>query len=152
MILGLVLVYGLGALPWMSARVYLQVSGIRKSPQTYYTPVLAQVARFKPFTEWLYADRQIYSFHTGIPVLPDLAVLPVKRFWAGEMSNERITEELTASKPGLLLLQNDTLERPFQKLIQTEYRLVYVDAENRLYAHASIAKKVPFWSVPPSSK
>jgi hypothetical protein len=144
--LGLAVVYAISALAWMGARVYLEASGIRRSPQTYSSPVLGQVARYKPYCEWLFADRPIYSFHTGIASLPDLAVLPVKRFWASEMSNQRLTDELVALKPGLILLENDTRERPFQKLLQTEYRLVYVDADNRLYAHGSIAKKAPFWS------
>jgi hypothetical protein len=143
---GVAVAYAICALPWMGARVYLEASGVRKSPQTYSTPVLGQVARYKAYCEWLFADRPIYSFHTGIPLVPDLAVLPVKRFWAMEMTNQRLTNELVALKPGLLLLDNDTRERPFQKLIETDYRLVYVDGDNRLYVHHSIAKKAPFWS------
>lgn len=38
-------------------------------------------------------------------------------------------------------LRNDTQPRPFQDLLAAEYRLVYLDDENRLYAHRSIANK-----------
>jgi hypothetical protein len=30
---------------------------------------------------------------------------------------------------------------PFQELLEAEYRLVYYDAENRLFAHRTIAQK-----------
>jgi hypothetical protein len=125
----------------MSARVYLQASGIRNSPQTYNSLVLTEMARFKPFTEWLYTDEPAYSFHTGIPMPPDLAVIMLKRFWSGEMTNARLASELREIKPGLILLRNDGRERPFQDLIFSEYRLVYEDAEHRLYVHRTISKK-----------
>ena len=148
--LGLLGLFALCCVPWIIGRLYLEASGIRHSPQTFASPVLAQVARFKPFTKSLFADRPIYSFHTDIPLPSNLAVLPVKRFWAGEMTNAKLTSELGDLKPGLLLLENDTRERPFHKLLETEYRLVYVDTQNRLYAHSSIAKRALFWSsVPP---
>jgi 4-amino-4-deoxy-L-arabinose transferase-like glycosyltransferase len=151
-IMAVLAIFTLCSLPWMGARLFVQATDIWHSPQIYSAPVLQQIARFKPFSEWLYADRQIYSFYSGIPMPPNLAVLPVKRFWAGEMTNQKLTECLATLKPGLLLLENDTRERPFQKLLQTDYRLVYVDAQFRLYAHSSIAKKVPFWSNIPSPR
>jgi hypothetical protein len=133
--------YFIAALPWMIGRVYLQITAVRNSPQTYSSLVLPEIARFKPFTEFLYADEPIYSFHTGIPMPPDLAVVMLKRLWSGNMTNAKIAAELQDLKPGLILLKNDTRVLPFQDLIESEYRLVYFDASHRLYAHKSIAKK-----------
>ena len=75
---------------------------------------------------------------------PDLAVVMLKRLWSGEMTNAKITDEMETVKPGLILLANDTRVMPFQKLMQTEYRLVYQDHMHRLYALKAIANKAEY--------
>ena len=133
--------YSLCTLFWISTRAYLEISEIRNSPQTYYALVLNEIDRFKPFTQWIYTDKLVYSFYSRIPVPPQLAVIPLKRLWSGEMTNARIRNEVQKYKPGLVVLRNDSRETPFQDLLNSEYRLVYQDPDNRLYAHKSIANK-----------
>jgi len=69
---------------------------------------------------------------------PRLAVAALKRFWSGELTNAQLVEELQRIRPGVVLLANDTQERPFQEWMQVEYRLVYEDARHRLYALRSV--------------
>ena len=95
----------------------------------------------KPFTEFLYADEPIYSFYSGIPMPPQHAVVALKRFWSGDMTNERIASDLRALKPGVILLRNDGRVRPFNDLLSSAYRLVYIEPEHLLYARADVAKK-----------
>jgi len=133
--------FGACALAWMGARVYLQVRGVKQSEQLYASLVLQEAKRFKPMTQWLYASREIYSFYADIPMPPDLAVLPLKRFWSGEMTNERLAAELEKYQPGLILLANDGRSVPFQRLLEADYHLVYFDPGHRLYAHSSISRK-----------
>ncbi|HEV2392146.1 MAG TPA: glycosyltransferase family 39 protein [Verrucomicrobiae bacterium] len=132
------------SVPWMVTRVYLEIRGIRNSPQLYNSLVLDQIKRLKPFTQWMYADRLVYSFHAGIPIPPPIAVVPLKRLWAGEMTSARMATEMQKYRPGIVLLRNDSREVPFQALLTAEYRLVYEDQDNRLYAHESIRKKAGF--------
>jgi len=127
---------------WMSARIYLEVRSVRESPRIYSSPVLGVMRRFKPFTQWLYTEEPVYSFHCGIPLPPDLGVVMLKRFWSGEMTNEKIDAELRAIEPGMILLRTDTNLRPFAALIATQYRMVYQDPSHRLYVRNSIADKV----------
>jgi hypothetical protein len=143
LLLAIVALFGLCAVSWMGARLYLQVTNLRHSPQIYSTPVIAQMKRFKPFTQWVYADKLIYSYHSGIPMVPSLAVVPIKRMWSGELTNAKMIEELRKYKPGLILLMNDGREVPFKDLLQADYQLVYMDKDNRLYAEKTIAKKRP---------
>jgi hypothetical protein len=51
----------LASLSWISARVYLQIQSIRASPQTYAAPVLTELNRFKPLTQWLYTQDLLYA-------------------------------------------------------------------------------------------
>jgi hypothetical protein len=136
-------VFSLCALPWFGARLYLQESRIRHVPKLYNCRALKEIERFKPL-QFMFADQPIYSFHSGIPVPPRLAILCLKRFWTGEMSNARLVTELEASRPGLMLLINDPGERCFQELLNNHYQLVYEDATSRLYVLKSIARKAPY--------
>ena len=126
---------------WMCGRVYLQVQSIRQSPKLSSSLVLKEIARYKPFTEFLFADEPIYSFHSGIPMPPHLAVISLKRLWSGDMTPAKLRAEMQQTKPGLILLNNDTQELPFQDLIDTEYRMCYQDARHRLFVLKSISRR-----------
>ena len=128
-------------LAWMCGRVYLQVQSIRQSPKLSSSLVLKEIARYKPFTEFLFADEPIYSFHSGIPMPPHLAVISLKRLWSGDMTPAKLRSEMEQTKPGLILLNNDTQELPFQDLIDTEYRMCYQDTRHRLFVLKSISMK-----------
>jgi len=122
----------------MGARVYLQVASIRRSPQIYNALVLVEIEPLKPFTKFMYTDDAVYSFHTGIPLPPKLGVISLKRFWSGDLTNLRLAEELEATKPGILLLKNNAHELPFNDLIHAQYRLIYEDADHRLYGRKAV--------------
>lgn len=138
---GTVCLFGVCSIGWMGARVYLQVTNLRTAPKIETSPVLGQMRKFGPFTDWLYADKLVYSFHSGIPVVPSLAVMPVKRFWSGEMDKPGIHRELEKYKPGLMVLINDGRDVPFKDLLDAEYQMVYMDSDNRMYARKEIAKR-----------
>ena len=129
---------------WTGARFYLEIRGIRQSPQTFSALALEQARKFKGLTRFMYTDAPVCSFHCGIAMPPDLAVLPLKRFWAAEMTNERLSAEMRSIKPGILLLANDPSPPPFQNLISSDYRLVYEDAHHRLFALRPLAKSAGF--------
>jgi hypothetical protein len=118
--------------------VYLQVTSIRRSPQIYSALVLTEVERLKPFTKFMYTDDPVFSFHTGIPLPPKLGLISLKRFWSGDLTNVRLAEELEAVKPGIFLLKNNARELPFNELIHAQYRLIYEDADHRLYGHKDV--------------
>ncbi len=133
-------IFTLGASAWMGARVYLQAEEIRSSPKLKSCLVLQQLQRFKPFTAFMFSDQPIFSFYSDIPMVPKLATISLKQMWTGEMSNARVVSELEAVKPGLVLVKNDGRDRPYQFLLNREYKLVYRDPDNLLYAHATISR------------
>jgi hypothetical protein len=89
----------------------------------------------------MYTDQLVYSFHAGIPMPPPLAIVPLKRLWAGDMTNARIAEEMARYRPEVILLRNDTREVPFQDLLQADYRMIYQDEAQRLYASRATIKQ-----------
>ncbi len=129
-------------LSWMGGRVYLQIKTAGASPRIASSLVFTQINRFKPYTKFFYACDPIYSFYAGITMPPDLAILPRKRLWSGNMTNARIAAEMSEIQPGLVLLPNDSGPVPFQALIRAQYNLVYEDQHHRLYVHRSIPRNV----------
>ena len=135
--------YALCALPWISARVWLEVLNVRESPQLYSSLILGQVERYKPYSQWFYTVEPVYSFHAGIPMPPDLAVVSLKRMWTGQISSARIAQEMRDIQPGIVMLRNDTKPTFIDDLIAQRYQLVYQDSDYRLYIHKSIVNKPP---------
>ena len=131
-------VFCLAALSWMGSRLYLEVRSANESPRTFNALVLDQMNRFKSSCDYLYSDQPVYSFHTRIPMPPKLAVVSLKRFLSGNLTGAGLAAELERVKPGMFLLRNDTGPRPFDDLVQSEYRLVYEDPDCRLYVLRSI--------------
>ena len=129
----LLTLFCLAAAAWMGGRIYLQAASIRRSPQIHSSLVLSEVERLKPFSKFIYSEEPVLSFYAGIPLPPGLGVISLKRFWSGDLTNARLAQELWDVKPGILLLKNTPQERPFHDLISKEYRLVYYDADYRLY-------------------
>jgi len=143
-VLFLSMVYAVGGGIWMVSRVYLEIAGIRHSPQTYSSLVLTEIERFRPFTQFIYSDEPIYSFHAGIPLPPKLGIIPLKRLWSGDTTNEKIAADLWATKPGVILVANNTDAHPFDDLLMAEYRLVYEDNQHRLYALKTVIPQVKY--------
>lgn len=132
-------VIALSAICWMAARVYFEIRDIRRLPRVHAALVLEDIRRFKPYARYLFTDELIYSFHAGIPMPPNLAVIPLKRLWSGEMTNAGIGSELLRIKPELLLLNNDAQERPFTDLVASDYQPVYEDNRLRLFVRRDVA-------------
>lgn len=141
-------IYAISTMLWMGARIYLQIDSVRHSPRTYSSLVLKELERYKPFSQFLFAEEPIYSFHSGIPLPPRLAVLSLKRFWSGDLTNAGLVEELRKCKPGVVLLANDTRERPFVEWLHAEYTIVYQDAGHRLYARKAVVEQADPWPTP----
>lgn len=134
----LLVAVAVGTAVWAGARVYLQVQSMRALPQLHSALVLREIERYRPFTQFFYSEEPIYSFHANIPMPPWLAVAALKRFWSGDLTNTRLVEELQRVRPGVILLTNDTRERPFHDWMQRDYRLVYEDSRHRLYVLRSV--------------
>jgi hypothetical protein len=123
---------------WMGMRVYSQVVSVQALPRTFSSLVIAEVQRYKPFAHWLYADNIALSFHTDIPMPPSMAVVPLKRLWAGEMTADRMAEEFNRYQPELAILNNDNTDNPFRNVLDSKYRVVYQDNLYQLYALTNI--------------
>jgi len=125
---------------WAGSRGYLEVSHVRKLPTISEALVLEDIRVFKDQVKFMFSDELVYSFYSDIPMPPKLAVLPLKRLWSGEMTNAKMATELAGTRPGLLLLNNDSQERPFTDLVASEYQLIFEDQRFRLLVRRDLAQ------------
>ncbi len=138
--IALVAIYLVVAGTWMGMRSYLEIMSMRHSPKLFNSLVLSRIHRYQPFTKYMFTSEEIYSFHAGIPMPPQLAQMTLKRFWSGDMTNAKMAAELAEIKPGVILIGNQMGEIPYQDLLQKEYRLVYQDSEHQLYVLKAISR------------
>jgi hypothetical protein len=85
---------------------------------------------------YLYADRPIIGFHLGVTPPPELAVIPSKRFWSGQISEEQIVQTAEKYRPEVIFLSDPGEEaaRKWMKLFETGYIRVYRDDSGQGWA------------------
>jgi hypothetical protein len=71
-------------------RLVSDVESIRELPRAHESRLLAKMRQYAARTRWVYTQETVYPFHAGLIVVPELAVLPRKRFWSGQITNEQI--------------------------------------------------------------
>lgn len=67
-------------------------------------PIVLQMTQYRDGTRRVFIDRVIYAFHAKIPVPPELAVIPSKRIWSGQITPTEIIEKLEQYKPEQIVL------------------------------------------------
>lgn len=63
-------------------------------------------------TRWVFTDHRIEAFWARLPIPPELAVIPAKRIWSGQITSEQVLSSLKRHLPELILIPLDW-ERPF---------------------------------------
>lgn len=107
--------------------------------------IVEKLNQHKDKVEWLYARHPIYSFATGVCVIPELTVLARKRFWANEISDDSILEAIRQQRPGALVLQPETElgKAEWQELLSRYYDLAVVEGTHSLYFAKGILSDPP---------
>ncbi|MBP1770365.1 MAG: hypothetical protein H6P96_983 [Candidatus Aminicenantes bacterium] len=72
-------------------------------------PIVAAMKAAAPGTQWVYTRATMYAFHAKLRVIPELAVLPRKRFWSGQITQAGILTLVKRYKPEQLLLDDRDL-------------------------------------------
>jgi len=114
-------------------RLALEVERLRDLPRVQDSRLVATMRRYAAGTHWVYTRFSIYPFHARLLVVPELAVLPLKRYWAGLITGEEIVATIARRKPEQLLLPAEDPVPALRQLLISGYTLVYEDGNLRLY-------------------
>jgi len=80
------------------------LSGIYEDSDQPDYEIIAIIRNYAAKTHYIFADRPMYAFRTGIPVHPYLAVITEKRYATGEPTQEEITSILEDIKPEQIII------------------------------------------------
>jgi hypothetical protein len=110
-----------------------QVLRLRALERVQNNPLIMAMRPYATYAKSIYARDGIYAFHAGVPSLPELAVLPLKRFWSRQITEHAIQTIVASSLPDLLLLDCGSQPPAWEKITRANYRQVYSDQAYVLY-------------------
>jgi hypothetical protein len=87
--------------------------------------IVALIGKYAEQTHYLFTDRPMYAFRSGMRVHPGLAVITQKRYTTGEPSQEEIAAILEEIKPEQVILSR--FEIPAVKEYMSTRNFVRVD-------------------------
>lgn len=129
---GLLFVFG-------AQRLWNFQTDLRHSPKIQDSRLILGMRRHFHETQWVYARDSMLPFHAGLPILPELAVLPAKRFWSGQISNAAIGSLLRRERPEqLLLLDREARDCLIDDFVRQDYRAVRGDGRLTLYVRRDL--------------
>jgi hypothetical protein len=100
--------------------------------------LLSLIYDYSNKTHWIYTDRPMFAFITGIPVPPNLAVITSKRLATGELTNEEVLQTLETYKPEQVLISRFSI--PGVEIYMRDRNFVRVDEalNSRLYVRKDV--------------
>lgn len=123
-------------------RLAVEVDDIRNAEKVEQSRLIRKMREFAGQTKWVYTQSTEYAFHAGFMVPPELAVLPLKRFWSGQISNSEVWAKVQQYEPEQILLPCDIhLEQPQVEYLGRCYSVIYDDNHYKLFAIKALVPK-----------
>ncbi len=119
-------------------RLVSDVERIRSLPMVEENALIAMMRKYASATRWVYTRETIYPFHARLLVIPELAMLPTKRFWSGQITEKQIWSLVKEYRPEQVLLADWQVDTGYWQSAQSGYRLVYHDQDQRLYVSRAL--------------
>jgi hypothetical protein len=121
-------------------RLISEIDHLKNLPRIEDSPLIATMKAYAPKTKWVYTTSTIYPFHAKLLVIPELAVLPSKRFWSEEISDDQIWNIVKRYQPEQILLAQ-SVPKSGEEFLETNYIKQYDDEMYRLYVWKSLLGK-----------
>ena len=123
-----------------ASRLLWEIGLVRAQPRIEDDALLAAMKRYAPRTRWAYAENTMYAFHARLCVIPELAVMPRKRWWSGHITQDHIVALVKQYRPEQMLLPaQGTLESQICQSMGADYTVACEGSAYRLF----VAKPVP---------
>lgn len=127
------------AIGYGAERLFSEIRRIHRLPRIGETLLIEKMREYADRARWVYTQQTIYPFHAGLMVLPELAVLPAKRFWSGQVTDEQVWATVRRHRPDLILLDERPLNSEVSEFLGAAYTVVYAAEGFSLH----VAKSLP---------
>jgi hypothetical protein len=123
-------------------RMEENLKNLQRRERVDASPLLAKMKEYAPHTHWVYVQqgKEAYAFHAHLLMPPEIAVVSLKRFWSGQISNEKIIESCSTFKPEQLLFDENAVSNLFSHLL-IGYTIMNRTTNGTLYVATDIAKR-----------
>jgi hypothetical protein len=116
---------------------------VQQCPKVGDEPIVAEMKNYAARTKWVYAKREIFAFHAQLPVPPELAVVSLKRYWSGQISEEMIVGLCKRYKPEMMLVQTYSTNEPWGSFLTSEYEIKRNTSTMTLYVSKRLLQEPP---------
>jgi hypothetical protein len=130
------------ALARSERRLEWTMRDLRSRPRAEENPIVRKMVENADHTRLVYSESGIYPFHSGLPVLPQLAIISSKRFWSGNITTGEIIELCRLEKPELIVLPRTTINAEWKSFLGQHYNLIGTDEKSLLYSSGRIGQQV----------
>jgi hypothetical protein len=126
-----------GWLNWDFARAVEDVRRIEGNPRRSESPLMEALQKVAPKVRYGYTRAPAFLAQANCLALPELTILPRKRFWSGDITESRIREIIRERQPEILLLreEGEAAEPAWQEILTAFYVHILTDRGLRLYMH-----------------
>lgn len=130
---------GVGWLVWSLAvataltlapeKIWWELRQLRLKPPAQENRHVAALQAHAAGVRWVFTEDRMSAFRAGLPIPPELAVIPAKRLWSGQLTPVRVRDCLERYRPELVFLSPgrvkqfelaDYLARHYQPVPDTE--------------------------------
>jgi hypothetical protein len=88
------------------SREWKIIYNIRNVERVEDSRLIAEVRRNRSENAFIYSVRPEYAFYSGMPSIPELAIMPLKRYASGFLDDQVTRDMLNRYKPALLILDD----------------------------------------------
>jgi hypothetical protein len=114
-------------------RISIDLADIDSLPRKNESLLIQQMLSYSKQTHWVYTEDTMYPFHAGLLVIPELSVLPLKRFWSGQITDKEIAETVSRYRPEQILINDERGPGCLEEILVLNYSRVYQGEGHSLY-------------------
>ncbi len=120
------------------------VKNLKQSPRIDENPIVKKMRGYAGAGQahLVYSESGIYPFYANLPVEPELTVMPLKRFWSGQISTEKIIETCRRDKIEMVVLPKKRITTEWKDFLDADYVLASSDEQSEMFADKHIANQV----------
>lgn len=115
-------------------RLEINIKGLQQRERTEASGLLARIRQFAPQTHWIYVQSGMeqYAFAAQLSMPPEIAVVSLKRFWSGQISDADIINTCHQYQPEQLLMNSNLITDAWASFLR-EYTNAYQEQNFKLY-------------------
>lgn len=83
------------------------VTSLRAAVPVRESPTVSALKRRAAGARWIFTNERSAAFWAGLAIPPELAVIPFKRIWSGQITTDEILRSLEKRRPELVLISAD---------------------------------------------